>query len=211
MIAESALQAQSILRDPATFSWYIIPLLLVVVYVYFVEAEHGNWDRILAGLAFWGMDWFNEIWNGLVFHFSQFAPVWGAPGGNTAYLILMGLNIEISFMFAISGIAATLALPRDKNLKILGVNNRLLFAIVMSVFSVIVEILLNKAGALVWEWSFWNAERPYLIFLFGYMPFYLTCYWVFDMESRKKQITVVSAILGFDLVALLSLGYLGWI
>lgn len=50
MIAESAQQAQSILRDPATFSWYIIPLLLVVVYVYFREAEEGNWSRILAAL-----------------------------------------------------------------------------------------------------------------------------------------------------------------
>lgn len=211
MIAESAQQAQSILRDPSTFSWYIIPLLLIVLYTYFMEADKGNWSHVLAGLAFWGMDWFNEIWNGLVFHFSQFAPVWSAPGGNTAYLILVGLNIEISFMFAITGIAATLAMPRDKNLKILGINNRLLFAIVMSFFSVCVEIMLNKAGALIWEWPFWNAEFPYLIFLFGYMPFYLVCYWVFDMESRKKQIITVGSILGFDLAALLTLGSLGWI
>jgi hypothetical protein len=30
------------------------------------------------------MDWFNEIWNALVFHLTHYAPVWGAPG-RTAY------------------------------------------------------------------------------------------------------------------------------
>jgi len=211
MIAESALQAQSILRDTSNFSWYVIPLLIIVLYVYFQEAERENWDRILAALAFWGMDWFNEIWNGLVFHFSNFAPMWAAPGGDTAYLILIGLNIEISFMFAITGIAATLALPRDKNLKILGINNRLFFASAMSACSVGVEIMLNRIGALTWEWPFWNAGAPYLIFLFGYMTFYLMCYWVYDMDSRKKQITVVSSIFAIDVAGLAIFGGLGWI
>ena len=211
MIAESALQAQAILRDTSNFSWHIILLLVIVLYVYFQEAERENWDRILAALAFWGMDWFNEIWNGLIFYFSDFAPLWAAPGGNTAYLILIGLNIEISFMFAITGIAATLALPKDKNFKILGINNRLFFASAMSACSVSVEILLNRVGALTWEWSFWSAGAPYLIFLFGYMTFYLMCYWVYDMESRKKQIAVVSSIFIVDIAGLAVFGGLGWL
>lgn len=210
-MTESALQAQSILRDTSNFSWYIIPLLLVVLYIYFREAEEGNWNRILAALAFWGMDWFNEIWNSLVFHFSQFAPVWAAPGGDTAYLILIGLNIEISFMFAITGIAATLALPKDKHMKILCINNRLLFAIVMSIMSVGVEIILNQVGALTWEWSFWNAQTPYLIFLLGYMPFYLMCYWVYDMDSRKQQLTVVGGLFTVVGGSLAVFGGLGWL
>lgn len=211
MIAESALQAQTLLRDTSHFSWYVIPMLIIVFYVYFQEAERGNWSRILAALAFWGMDWFNEIWNSLVFHFSEFAPIWAAPGGDTAYLILIGLNIEISFMFAITGIAATLAIPKDKHAKILGLNNRIVFASVMSACSVAVEVLLNSIGALTWEWSFWNAKYPYLIFLFGYMTFYLVCYWVYDMESRKKQITVVSSIFIFDILGLGIFGSLGWL
>jgi hypothetical protein len=81
------------------FQWYVIPLFALVVYIYASEYRNGNLDAIFAGLAFWGMGWFNEIWNGLVFHFTKFAPVWGAPA-KTAYLILMGLNIEICFMFA---------------------------------------------------------------------------------------------------------------
>lgn len=211
MITESASQALLILRDSSQFSWSIIPMLLVVLYIYFREAEEQNWSRILAALAFWGMDLFNETWNSLIFHFSEFAPVWAAPGGDTAYLFLIGLNIEISFMFAITGIAATLALPKDKKMKIVGINNRLFFAIVMSMMSVCVEIVLNQIGALTWEWPLWNAQFPLLIFLFGYMPFYLMCYWVYDMESRKKQITVVASILTFDAAALGILAFLGWI
>ena len=106
-MSDSALQALSILRDGSHFQWYVIPLLAFVFYVYTVEAEKRNWNLILAALAFWGMDWFNEIWNGLVLRFTGYAPVWGEPGP-TAYLILVGLNIETMFMFAVAGIVLDL-------------------------------------------------------------------------------------------------------
>src|SRR5512140_1594393 len=145
MPTESAQQALSILRQGGqTFQWYVIPLLAFVFYAYTVEVEKRNWNLVLAGLAFWGMDWFNEIWNGLVFHFTGYAPVWGAPG-KTAYLILIGLNIEICFMFAIAGITFSKMLLADKNMKIGGVRNRLLVAIAGSAFCVFVEYLLNGA------------------------------------------------------------------
>ena len=46
--------------------WYVIPLFALVVYVYANEVEKRNWNLVSAGLAFWGTDWFNEIWNSLV-------------------------------------------------------------------------------------------------------------------------------------------------
>jgi len=70
MPTASALKAVEVLRDGSLFQWYVIPLFALVVYVYAVEVERKNWDLFFAGLAFWGMDWFNEIWNGLVFHVS---------------------------------------------------------------------------------------------------------------------------------------------
>jgi len=63
MPTEFASQALSNLRDPSLFQWYVIPLFAFVVYVYAVEVERKNWNLVFAGLAFWGMDWFNEIWN----------------------------------------------------------------------------------------------------------------------------------------------------
>ena len=211
MPTESASQAMAILRNPATFQWYVITLFALTVYVYAAEVERRNWSLVFAGLAFWGMDWFNEIWNGLVFHFTNYAPVWGAPG-QTAYLLLIGLNIEICFMFAIAGVAFCKMLPADKSLKILGLPNRLVFAILGSIFCVIVELLLNAAGALTWDYTWWNVGAPWLIFLIGYLPFFLVSFWVFDMPTVKQKVITVGAILGFDLICLiLFAGILHWI
>jgi hypothetical protein len=210
-MTESAQQALSILRDGSLFQWYVIPLFALVVYVYANEIERRNWNLIFAGLAFWGMDWFNEIWNGLVFHFTQYAPVWGAPG-KTAYLILIGLNIEICFMFAIAGITFSKMLPKDKKMKMLGIPNRLLFAIVGAAFCVFVEYLLNAVGALTWEYPWWNTGAPWLIFLVGYLTFFLVSFWVFDMASVKKKMIAVGAILGLDVICLVVfMGILKWI
>jgi hypothetical protein len=210
-MTESAQQALSILRDGSLFQWYVIPLFALVVYVYANEIERRNWNLIFAGLAFWGMDWFNEIWNGLVFYFTQYAPVWGAPG-KTAYLILIGLNIEICFMFAIAGITFSKMLPKDKKMKMLGIPNRLLFAIVGAAFCVFVEYLLNAVGALTWEYPWWNTGAPWLIFLVGYLTFFLVSFWVFDMASVKKKMITVGAILGLDVICLvIFIGILKWI
>jgi hypothetical protein len=209
MPAESAQQALNILRDPSQFQWYVIPLLAIIVFIYANEIEKKNFDNVFAGLAFWGMDWFNEIWNSLVFHFTNFAPVWGAPA-KTSFLILIGLNIEILFMFAISGVGLSKLLPKDKNMKILGMNNRLFFAIVNSTIYVLVEMLLNHIGVLTWEWSWWSIRNPILLFLIGYMPFHVVCFWVHDME-RKNQIKAVSVIWGVVAIELLVFGLLGWI
>lgn len=211
MPTEFASQALSNLRDPTLFQWYVIPLFAFVVYIYAVEIERKNWNLVLAGLAFWGMDWFNEIWNGLVFHFTNYAPVWGAPG-KTAYLILIGLNIEICFMFAVAGITFVKLLPMDKTVKILGMPNRLFYAVGFAVFCVIVEILLNAADALTWDYSWWSAKFPLLIVLFGYLHFFLVTFWVFDMESMRRKISVVAIIYAVDLVAIVLFGFiLKWI
>lgn len=210
-MSESARQALSILRDSSQFQWYVIPLFALVVYVYATEIERRNWNLIFAGLAYWGMDWFNEIWNALFFHFNQYAPVWGAPG-KTAYLLLIGLNIEICFMFAIAGITFGKMLPADKRQKILGLPNRWVMAVVGAVFCVFVEVLLNAAGALTWEFPWWSARAPWLIFLGGYLHFFLVSFWVHDMEKVRSKIIAVGTILGVDVLALILFGViLRWI
>jgi len=211
MPTDSASEALGILRDGSQFQWYVIPLFAFVVYVYAVEVERKNWDLVFAGLAFWGMDWFNEIWNSLVFHFTNQAPVWGAPG-KTAYLILIGLNIEICFMFAVAGVTFGKMLLPDKKARILGIPNRLLIAVGGAIFCVFVEVLLNAIGALTWEYSWWSAGAPWLIFLVGYLPFFLVSFWVHDMESVKKKAAAVGTIYAVNAASILVFGViLGWI
>ena len=211
MLTESTVKALSILRDPSQFKWYVIPLMAFVFYVYVVETEKKKWSLVLAGLAFWGMDWFNEIWNSLVLHFTNYAPVWGAPG-DTAFLILIGLNIEIMFMFAVSGIIWTKMLLPDKNTRILGIPNRWFIAVAGSIFCVFIEYLLNGANALTWDYTWWSRSAPWLIFLFGYLTFFVVAFWVFDMKSIKSKLITVGTIWAVDILALVFfIPVLGWI
>jgi hypothetical protein len=210
-MTDAAQQAVSILRDGSQFQWYVIPIFAFVVYVYAVEVERRNWNLVLAGLTFWGLDWFNEIWNSIFFHLNGRAPMWGAPG-DTAYLILIGLNIEIMFMFAVAGVVFGKMLPPDPKMKILGVPNRIFLGVSLAVFCVFVEVLLNAVDALTWDWSFWDANSPILIVLFGYLHFFLVSYWVHDMKTMRSKLITVGTIWTVDLIAILVFGVaLGWL
>ena len=98
------------LRDPDRFHWATVTLLGFALYVYAVEIERGNWGAVLAGLAFWSVDWINEVVNALVLHFTDRAAIWTATG-DTSYQILIGLNVEISLLFLVAGIVFVKQLP----------------------------------------------------------------------------------------------------
>lgn len=210
MPTEAAQRTLEVLRDGSQFSWHVIPLFVIVVYIYSSEIAQKNFSGIFAGLAFLGADLFNETWNSLVFHFTERAPAWGVHG-SSAFVLLIGLNLEIALMFSIAGIVATKALPPDPSLRIAGLPNRWFFAVFWSIISVIVEIWLNSIGVLSWEHAWWNAGNPWLIFLVGYLPFYAAAYWVYDMPERSKQVRAVAGILGFDVVLMTLAGRLGWL
>ena len=210
-MTDFALQALSRLREGSNFQWYVIPLLAFVFYVYTVEAEKRNWNLILAGLAFWGADWLNEIINGLVLRFTSYAPIWGEPGPS-AYLILVGLNIETMFMFAVAGIIWSKMLHPDKSYKYLGIPNRWAVALFGSAFSVFIEYLLNSVNALTWDYAWWNRGMPVLIFLFGYLWFFVFAFWVYDLKGFKQKLQVVGTLWAVDILALiLFAGLLHWI
>ncbi len=79
-------------------------------------------------------------------------------------------------------------------------------------FCVFVEVLLNAVGALTWEYPWWNVGAPWLIFVFGYLTFFLVSFWVFDLPRLRQKLTVVGVIFAVDLAALLVFGAaLRWI
>ena len=208
---DATLQALSILRDPGYFEWYLIPFLAFVFYVYFAEVERKNWNVVLAGLAFYGLEWFLEILNALFLHFNEHSAVWTTPG-NTAYLLLIGLTIEISMMFAVAGVIFAKILPKDKKIKIMGIPNRWFFVIANSVLCVFVEVILNFWNALIWEYPWWNWPNVWLIIIIGYSLYMIFSFWVHDMKSMKKKIAVVSTMYAIDVVCLiLFMGVLKWI
>jgi len=207
---DASLEALSKLRqlNPLT-GWYIIPILAIVLYIYGVEIkkarETKNWNTVFAGLTVLGLDLINEIWNALVFAFSNYSAFWTTPSAS-AYIILIGWNLEIAFMFSIAGITFAKFLPDDKNKKMLGLPNRWAMAIGFSLFCVIVEIFLNWGNYLIWEYFWWNWYNPVLIFLIGYFHFFVGAFYVYDLPELKDKIKIVGIIYGVGIILLCIFG-----
>jgi len=192
-MTDAAVQSLKILRSTASFQWYVVPLLAGVIYVYATEVERKNWHGLLAGLLLWTAEFLWEILNALLLHFSQFAPAWCTPG-NTAYLIMTGLNIEIASMFAVAGLVLIKLLPQDREIKILNLPNRLVIPALLGLFCVGVEVILNQWGALVWAYSWWRWPNIYLIIVGYCAPFYGVT-WFYDRFSlRAKAACLVGAL-----------------
>jgi hypothetical protein len=210
-LTPSTRQAEHLLRTPGLFNWSTVTLLALVAYVYAVEVERANWSAVLAGLAFWLMDWFNEIVNSLVLHFSGTAPLW-AVTGTSSFVILIGLTVEISLFFAINGIVFVKLLPGEARTRILGVPNRWAIAIALSLVSVGVELLLHADGVFHWHYWWWNVASFPVIVVLGYLTFYIVAFSVYDMTARARQIGVVAALAALDLAGGLAFGPIaGWI
>ena len=214
-MTQATLQALQGLRDLSMVKWYIIPLLAIVFYIYTKEIKEarktGDWNAVFAGATIFGVDFFNETWNGWIMHLTQRSAVWTTPG-DTALRTMVGWNIEIMFMFTLLGIIFYHTLT-GKNIKILGIPEKWFWAVVYSAFCVFVECLLNIGGHLVWEYEYWylSWKGVWLIFLFGYFHFFFFANIVIGLSTIKKKIIAVSIIYGVPLAMnILALGILGW-
>ena len=209
-------QALCGLRDLSMIKWYIIPLLAIVCYIYtreIKEARRNNdWNAVLAGLTIFGVDFFNETWNGWVMYLTQRSAFWTTPG-DTALRTLVGWNIEIMFMFLIIGIIYYHTLSESKNEKILGLPEKWFWAIGYSAFCVFVECLLNIGGQLVWEYPFWSLsfKGVWLIFFLGYFIFFIAAIIVISVKTMKAKLTTVGIIYAVPiLMNILAFGFWGW-
>lgn len=211
LLTEASQQALNGLRDFTLMKWYVVPLLSIVMYIYFTEVKKarqtGDWNAIYAGLTLFGMDFINETWNGWILATTQHSAFWTTPG-DTGLRVMVGWNIEIIFMFLMAGIVFYNSLPDDPSKKILGIPNRWFLAIFFTIFCVFVECILNIGNLLVWEYLFWNLSITgiWLIFLIGYFPFFAAIILVIQMKDDKKKkftigiiylIAIVMNIIGF--------------
>ena len=210
-------QALDGLRDLSTIEWYAIPLLAIVFYIYAVEIkkarQSGHWNAVFAGITLFGVDFINETWNGLIFHFTQHSAFWTVPG-DTALTTMVGWNLEIMFMFAIAGVIYYYTLSENPAEKILGIPNAWFWAIGYAAFCVFVECLLNIGGHLVWEYPWWNLSFGgiWLIFLIGYLHFYLITLLVVRLRTIRAKITAVAIIYAIPVIVnAVCLGALGWV
>jgi hypothetical protein len=199
-------QALSFLRDPSNFQWIVIPMLAFVVYVYAKAYEEKKYKQIAAGLALYMTHWFFEIINALIQKFSGHA-LWTVPGG-TSYLLLIGVGIELSLMFAVAGLLLSKLLPEDKNVKILGINNRIFFAIANAALFSVIEIFLATTNAFHWVYPWWGSIP---VFITVYIPFFLAAHFAYDMKP-KNQIKFIGGLAIVNIIMLIVFaGILSWI
>lgn len=243
---EQAMQCPS---DPVFgLKWYIVPLFVIWLFLIVNEIRQKRFSVVFGAAAFWLWDVFNETWNAMVYATTG-QPVWGTTAaGGSALQILVGYNIEISFMFFILGMLTCKLLktsegyegqgffdanknwlddpnnmyykankkkseltPEEYKTKIKAILGRIGVIVFGSIAAVIIEILLNKCNVLTWEKPWWQPNFPFILFLIGYVPFYVAAVVIHDLP-RKWQLIGLGAIL-FVVVLLLiisgSLGMLG--
>lgn len=196
--------AKAAVRSTANFDWtFIVLLALVVAGVYLPQIKKKNWNGIFAALALYGVHWLYEIANAVICHFSGYA-LWHVSPESTSFILLVGVCWELSLMFSVAGFTAEL-LPEDKNKKIFGINNRIVFAIGSALGFSLFEIFLASTPAFIWVYKWWGALP---VFITTYIPFFLAAYLTYDLP-RKKQKKVVGglwAAVALCLIVLIPLG-----
>jgi len=203
---EATNQALSILRKGTNFQWYVIPIFAFVVYIYLSEIGRKNWKGVAAGLSLYAVHWLFEIGYALICHFSGHA-LWTVPTG-TSYLLLVGVGVELSLMFSVAGLVLSKLLPEDPKAKLLGINNRVAFAVGNAALYSVIEIFLATTPAFVWVYPWWGAIP---VFVAVYIPFFLVSFLCYDWRPKVQRI-VIGALFGVDAISLIVFaGLLRWI
>ena len=195
--AERAIAA---VRSTDHFDWTFIALLaLVVCGIYVPNIKKKNWNGVFAALALYGVHWLYEIANAVICHVTGYA-LWHVSPESTSFILLVGVCWELSLMFSVAGFTAEL-LPEDPKRKILGIPNRIVFAVLSALGFSLFEIFLSSTPAFIWVYPFWGALP---VFVTTYIPFFLASYLIYDAR-RSTQKRFVGIVWGSVAVLLLVL------
>ena len=197
--AAAADLAKEAVRDPSNFHWAILTLFAVVLITYCNEIKLKNYAAVACAMGLYSIHWLFEIANAVICHFSGYA-LWTVSPESTSFILLIGVSVELSLMFSLAGFTCKL-LPEDKDKKILGIDNRVLFGTGMAVFCGAVEIFLAWTPAFIWVYPWWGAI-PVAILV--YVPFFVGAYKIYDMPL-KKQIKVVGTMIAINILLLVTL------
>lgn len=184
--ADAAGRAQEAVRSTANFNWTFIAIFAFVVYIYATELQRKNYRVIAAGLALYMVHWFYEIMNAIICNTTGYA-LWTVSPESTSFVLLVGVSWELSMMFAVAGLIMGKLLPEDPKKKILGINNRILFAVGNAAFFSAVEIFLASTPAFIWVYPWWGALP---VFITTYVPFFLAAFLIPDRKPKFQKIFI---------------------
>ena len=190
-------------RCTCNFDWTFIALLAFVMCVYVPKIKAKDWDSIGAALGLYGIHWLCEIANAVFCHIYGYG-MWHVTQDSTTFILLIGVAWELSMMFSTAGFTIDV-MPEDKNAKILGINNRIVYVMTMAIGFSLFEIFLAGTPSFQWVWPFWGAI-PVCITV--YIPFFVAAVLGHDLQGKAKKI-FLGAIWGQVALALAILIPLG--
>ena len=190
--------AKEAVRSTGNFNWTFITLLAFVVYVYASEIQRRNFRGIVAGLSLYMVHWLYEITNAIICGVSGYA-LWTVSPQSTTFILLIGVSWELSMMFSIAGLIMHKLLPEDPGKKFLGINNRVLFAVVNAALFAAIEIFLASTSAFIWVYPWWGTIP---VFVTVYIPFFLAAFLVPD-RSPKTQIIFVGGLAAINILLMI--------
>jgi hypothetical protein len=183
--------AKAAVRSTDNFHWTFIAILAFVVYIYATEYQRKNFAGIAAGLSLYMVHWLYEIVNAIICAVTGYA-LWTVSAQSTSFILLIGVSWELSMMFSVAGLAMHKLLPEDPKKKILGINNRVLFAIANAAFFSLMEIFLASTPAFIWVYPWWGTIP---VFITTYIPFFLAAFLVPDTKPKTQGLFIGSLAL----------------
>ena len=194
-----------IVRSPEYFNWSTIFLLCVVMLVYTILIKNKDYKALIAGITLYSIHWFYEIMNAVIYKVSG-APLWAVTNDSTSFILLVGVSVELSFMFSLAGIIAwktyEALLPKKK---ILGLSTKWWVVIIMSVFCAVMEIFLCWTGKFLWYYNWWGAIP---VCITTYVPFFIGAMFLPESNPKFKKI-FIPTLIGINIILLCVLVPLG--
>jgi len=190
-------------RSTTNFNWTFIIIFAFIIYIYGTELKNKNYKGIVAALSLYAVHWIYEIINAIIQSGTGYA-LWTVTPDSTSLILLVGVSWELSMMFAVAGLVMSKLLPDDPNKKMLGMNNRVLFAIGNAAFFAIFEIFLAGTPAFIWTYSWWGAIP---VFITTYIPFFLAAFLMYDAKpkTQKRFLSIAWGIVAILLLVLIPL------
>ena len=148
--------------------------------------KRKNYKALAAGLALYMVHWFYEIMNAVICAATGYA-LWTVSPESTSFILLIGVSWELSMMFSVAGIGTHMLLPENPKKKILGVNNRVFFAVGNAALFSAVEIFLASTPAFLWVYPWWGALP---VFVTTYIPFFLAAFLVPDAKPKTQKLFI---------------------
>ena len=145
-------------------------------------------------------------------HLSGYSAAWTTPG-ETALRVTVGWNIEIIFMFLILGIIYYNSLSENQDKKIFGINEKWVWAGAYTIFCVFIEVILNRADLLIWDYPWWNCSFAgiWLILVIGYGLFFFGAGAMLSLKTNKQKIIMVSIVYAVPIIMNIIAASLGFL